>query len=152
MARQVNRTVWDQWRQRMKRQRASGLSVAEFCRGEGVSPHSFYVWKGKLRETASGRHSSPEAARSRRSWGRRRVFQARRGPGETWAVLGAVARPSEFLPLPVTAVRSGPWIEVALAEGTVVRLPQENLTGLVTLLRTLLGEPVDLRGAESFHA
>jgi hypothetical protein len=59
-----------------------------------------------------------------------------------------VARPSEFLQLPVTATRSTPWIELALADGTIVRLPQQNLTALVTVLRVLRGERVDLSNAE----
>jgi len=37
MARSVNRALWDQWQQRLERQRTSGLSVVEFCRREHVS-------------------------------------------------------------------------------------------------------------------
>lgn len=152
MARQVNQVLWGQWRQRMKRQRDSGLSIAEFCRRENVSPHSFYVWKRKLRETASASHSSPEAARTRRTWKRRGVVRPRRGLGHASACPGAVAPPSEFLQLPVTAVRPSPWIELALADGSVVRLPQQNLAALVTVLRVLRGEHVELTTAESCHA
>jgi len=48
--------------------------------------------------------------------------------------------PSEFLRLPVRGVRSMPWIELTLVDGTVVRIPQENLAALSTVLRTLRPE------------
>jgi transposase-like protein len=152
MAREVNQALWGQWRQRIERQLASGLSIAEFCRTEGVSPHSFYVWKRKLRETASVRHSSRGGARTWRSWKRRGVVRPRSGLGQASAFPGAVAHPAEFLQLPVTAVRPSPWIELALADGTVVRLPPQNIAALVSVLRVLRGEDVDLSGAESLHA
>ncbi len=50
MARPTNQHLWDQWRQRMDRQRASGLSIAEFCRRERVSSHSFHAWRRKFRQ------------------------------------------------------------------------------------------------------
>lgn len=37
------------WRKRFGRQRRSGLSVAEFCRRENVSPASFYAWRNRLK-------------------------------------------------------------------------------------------------------
>lgn len=36
------------WRERVRRQRDSGLSVAEFCEAEGVSAASFYQWRKRL--------------------------------------------------------------------------------------------------------
>jgi hypothetical protein len=36
------------WRVVIARQRASGLSVAAFCRQEEVSPASFYAWRRRL--------------------------------------------------------------------------------------------------------
>lgn len=152
MARKVNQALWDQWRQRMKRQRDSGLSIAEFCRREKVSRHSFHVWKRKLRGPASVRHGSGEAARAQRSRNRRAIVTPRRGSRH------AVAGPSVptglpgFLELPVAAMRPSPFIELALADGTVVRLPQQNLTALVTVLRVLRGEGQDLSGGESCRA
>ena len=35
----------EEWQRRLARQRTSRLSVAEFCRQEGVSVQSFYYWK-----------------------------------------------------------------------------------------------------------
>jgi hypothetical protein len=61
-------------------------------------------------------------------------------------------RSAGFLQLPVTTVRPAPWMELALADGTVVRLPQQNLAALVTVLRVLRGESLDLPGAEDHRA
>jgi hypothetical protein len=56
--------------------------------------------------------------------------------------------PTGFLQLPVAAARPSPWIELALADGTVVRLPQQNLAALVAVLRALRGERLDLPPGE----
>ena len=36
------------WRQRIRRQASSGLSMAEFCRRQGISPRLFYAWRDRL--------------------------------------------------------------------------------------------------------
>ena len=38
-----------QWQALLGRSARSGLSVAEFCRHEGVSTASFYTWRKRLR-------------------------------------------------------------------------------------------------------
>jgi hypothetical protein len=38
------------WRQRIQRQSASGLSVAAFCRREGISARLFYAWNDRLKK------------------------------------------------------------------------------------------------------
>jgi hypothetical protein len=149
MARQVNQVLWDQWRQRIDRQRTSGLSIAEFCRQERLSPHGFYVWRRKVRRTTSSR---PKTAVPRRLGKRRNDWTPRQRPCPSPADLFGSVHPSEFLQLPVTAMRPSPWVELSLADGTVVRLPQQNLTALVTVLRVLRGEPLDLPNAERGHA
>ncbi len=149
MARQVNQVLWDQWRQRIDRQRTSGLSIAEFCRKERLSPHGFYVWRRKVHRTTSSR---PKTAVPRRLRKRRSGWTPRQRPCPSPVDLFGSVRPSEFLQLPVTAMRPSPWVELSLADGTVVRLPQQNLTALVTVLRVLRGEPLDLPNAERGHA
>jgi hypothetical protein len=43
-------------------------------------------------------------------------------------------------------------VELSLADGTVVRLPQQNLAALVAVLRVLRGEMLDLPSGERGHA
>ena len=43
------------WRERLERQARSGLSIAAFCRREGLSPPSFYQWRRRLAESAAQR-------------------------------------------------------------------------------------------------
>lgn len=40
--------AWHKWRDLIERQRISGLSVAVFCRRDGVAASSFFAWKRKL--------------------------------------------------------------------------------------------------------
>jgi hypothetical protein len=37
-----------EWRQRLVRSEKSEHSIKEFCRQEGVSPQSFYLWRRRL--------------------------------------------------------------------------------------------------------
>jgi putative transposase len=50
------------WREILKRQAGSGLSIREFCATEGVSQPSFYAWRRRLRERKDN-GSHPRAAR-----------------------------------------------------------------------------------------
>jgi hypothetical protein len=45
-----------------------------------------------------------------------------------------------------------PWIELTLVDGTVVRVPQENLAALTTVLRTLRADNNNGPLAEARHA
>ena len=152
MARQVNQVLWDQWRRRMERQHASGLSIAEFCRRENIPRQGFHVWKRKLRHTASDRQASGEAARVQRSRKRRRIVATRRRSAHAPARSAAPTCPTNFLQLPMTAAQPAPWIELALVDGTILRLPQQNLAALITALRLLRGERLELPCGESGHA
>lgn len=44
------------WREVLKRQADSGLSVSRFCASEGISQPSFYAWRKKLQERKNGAH------------------------------------------------------------------------------------------------
>jgi len=152
MARKANQVLWVQWRQRMERQRASGLSIAEFCRRENVPRQGFHVWKRKLRHTTSARRASGGAAHPQRVRKGRAIAMPHRRPRQATAKPAMPPRPTEFLQLPVTAAQGSPWIELALADGTILRLPQQNLTALVAALRVLRGERLELPCGESRHA
>ena len=57
MGRLANAALAARWRERIGRWRSSGLSVAEFCRREGISEPSFFAWRKRLagRQTKSPR-------------------------------------------------------------------------------------------------
>jgi transposase-like protein len=152
MPRQANEVLRDQWRQRIKRQRESGLSIAEFCRREDISSHGFYVWRRNLRE-ASHRRREPRAdARLQRSRRRSAAATSRRPLRNAFVGPAVPPCPANFLQLPVTAAQPAPWIELAMADGTILRLPQQNLVALITALRVLRGERLELPPGESRHA
>jgi transposase-like protein len=152
MAQRVNQVLWDQWRQRVKRQRESGLSIAEFCRGENVSAHNFYVWRRNLREAASRQRQTHADAKAKRSRRRDAAAVSRRAARHPLAGPIAASCPTNFLQVPAAAAQTAPWIELAMADGTILRLPQQNLAALIIALRVLRGEELELPSVESRHA
>lgn len=98
MARESNSRTAELWRSRIRAWRASGLSVAAYCRRIGVSQPSFYQWRRKLEGAVGGARDSG-ANRTRPS-------------------------PSElsFLPVQVVGVGNAP-LEIVLPNGVVVRVP-----------------------------
>ena len=52
MARSISGRKLAEWRQRLQRFRNSRQSIAGFCREEGVSPPSFYLWRRRLAEAS----------------------------------------------------------------------------------------------------
>jgi SOS-response transcriptional repressor LexA len=149
MTRRRNQALWDQWRQRVERQRESGLSIAAFCRREGVSPASFHVWKRKLRTSAPSRWSRKAAAMQRPQ-----DATVTKRPGRQSAPIRSITatRAANFLQLPVLGARSSPWIELTLVDGTIVRVPQQNLAALRTVLRVLRGVEDEALLGEVCHA
>lgn len=53
MGRVANPKLASLWRDRVERQRRSGLSILEYCRREGFSAGSFYAWKRRLHASRS---------------------------------------------------------------------------------------------------
>lgn len=102
------------WREVLARHGASGLSVAEFCRREGLSQPSFYAWRRTLAE----RDRQPGKPTTRR-------------------------RPvREFLPLRVIDPPGrASSITIELAGGRLLRLPEsispQRLAELVQALEAL---------------
>lgn len=138
MARKVNQALREQWRQRIERQRGSGLSVVEFCRREGVSPACFHQWKRKLRVSPLNSPSPRQSAPVRRRTADRQVTAPHRQPRRTSpANADGLTSATSFLQLPVMSPRTSPWIELVLVDGTIVRVPQQNLAALQTVLQML---------------
>lgn len=152
MARPVKQVLWDQWRRRIETQRASGRSIAEFCRTEDISPHAFYAWRRKVRDATPDRKRSRNGVAASQSRRRSGVVAARRSRRDATARHAPSTRPAEFLQLPVRAAQPSPWIELTLADGTIVRIPQQNLAALVTVLRVLGGQRLEASMAEGCHA
>ena len=140
-----------QWRERLKRQSESGLTIEAFCEQEGVSTSMFYAWKRNLQELVSTPTASELVDTTPRP-GKKRSRELRRQRSQVVpASKPATKHPQEFLRLPVRSVRSIPWIELTLVDGTVVRIPQENLAALTTVLRTLRAENSDGPLGEARH-
>ena len=138
MARKVNQALRGQWRKRIERQRGSGLSIVEFCRAEGVSPACFHQWKRKLRVSSSVSPSPRQAAPVGRRTDARQVAAPRRQRLQTSPTnAGVSTSATSFLQLPVMGPRTSPWIELVLVDGTIVRVPQQNLAALQTVLHVL---------------
>jgi hypothetical protein len=128
-----------EWRERLTRQAESGLTVEAFCEKEGVSTSMFYRWQRHF-QNPSPEPTTSETAETAHHRGKKRGGRPRRQQEAAPASEPATKPPREFLRLPVRSVRSMPWIELTLVDGTVVRIPQENHAALSTVLRTLRPE------------
>jgi len=62
MARSVSGRKTLEWRRRLRRFRKSRQSVIAFCREEGVSPPSFYLWRRRLTEARPERPAGKPAS------------------------------------------------------------------------------------------
>lgn len=141
MARRPNPALWDEWRQRLKRQGESGLSIAAFCRREELAPQAFHAWKRRLSATRGSRAVRP----GRQPGG---VTAGQQGP----ASFASSPSPADFLQLPLARTPQSPWMELALPDGTVVRVPQENIPAMLAVLRVLRGDSREMRLAGQDHA
>jgi hypothetical protein len=58
----------------------------------------------------------------------------------------------DFVRLPLSGACSSPWVELALVDGTIVRVPQQNMAALIAVLRVLRGETIEPWSGEASHA
>ena len=114
MGGKLDQSVWDQRQAWLAKQRSSGLSVAGFCRENGLSVASFSFWRKKFSDAAGG-------------GGQTKKIAARRS-----AAFIQVPLPAEAL-----ATAKAAWVEISLADGMVVRVPASNLSALKAVLHTL---------------
>ena len=134
MAPKANPELRETWRKRIERQRQSGLTVGEFCGREGVSQANFYC--------GSGSCGTPVSAQRKRRSSQRTAAS----PKRQYRKASATAGPAAFVQIPCPPTPGSPWIEVALAEGTIIRIPQQNLAAVQTILRTLAGTGTSCQG------
>ena len=152
MTRKVNQVLWGQWRQRLERQRASGLSIAGFCRKEGVSTVTFHTWKRKLQVEAAAPRSAVESAPGPRPTDRSVAVPSRPRPRPARTDAGTMPRTASFLQLPIVGARVEPCVELTLVDGTLVRIPPQNLAALQMVFTILRGGAVPATDAEVPHA
>lgn len=107
------------WRERMGRYRGSGLTVARFCRREGVSPASFYYWRRRLKNQPG------------ETVGRKAKVQPSQGDA---CRPGCEDEPPVFQPVRITP--AGVPVSIHLADGARIDVPPGELDAL----RTVLGE------------
>jgi putative transposase len=101
------------WREILRRQADSGVSIREFCATEGVSSPSFYAWRKRLRDSMKGARRAP--IRNRRQ-------QSNNGP----------------LFLPVKMLDCAPAIEIIHPLGYRIQLTGEvDPIGLRHVIETL---------------
>jgi hypothetical protein len=62
MARSISGRKRAEWRRRLQRFRKSRQSIVGFCRVEGVSPPSFYLWRRRLAEAGPPQSTSEPPA------------------------------------------------------------------------------------------
>lgn len=94
------------WRAVLQRQAGSGLSIAKFCRSEGVSEPSFYSWK--------------------RALGGNKAKGKTREPSRTRRVAARISEASpSFVPVQITEERRPATIQVMWPSGLSVQVPAE---------------------------
>ena len=96
----------DWWRGQFQRQQKGNFSVALFCRQLDVSVATFYYWRRRVHEAASGIDSS-------------RVTLGQRSRSPIMSAGGAVAN---FVPVSVLDPGAGTELEIELTNACVVRL------------------------------
>jgi transposase-like protein len=121
MARAVDLDKVAVWQGRLRRFAASGSSITAFCRQEGVSAPSFYLWRKRLAKN-NGPRCEPKTPAARQP----------------------------FVPVHLTGTTVPP-IVIRLPNGVRVRLPGDNLQALragIKAAATLSG-PTAVSGQEA---
>ena len=109
------------WRERVRLQESSGLTIAQFCAREGIARSKFHAWKRRF-----GLMEAPA-----------------RGPTSP--------APSAFLPVTVRLLEPAPVgsppIEADLPNGIRLRIPTGNGHLACRLIRAVAGARTDLGGS-----
>ena len=116
MGRRIDAALHAAWRRRWERDEDSSVTVAEFCRREGVSPADFYRWRKRL---------TPVATLARQT--ATRVAAAARG-----CTTVPHSEQAAFVELAWTPAAV---IEIELPNGVRVRVPADREQALHTAIR-----------------
>ncbi len=121
MARTPNPQLHALWRERIRRQEASGLTIEQFCSQEGVARSKFHAWKRRFR-LADAASQCP-----------------------------TLPAPATFLPVTVRVVPRGleqpPPIEVELPNGVQLRVPTADPRLACRLIRAMAAARTNPGGA-----
>jgi len=107
MGRGIDVARHDSWRRRLERFSSWSGTVAEFCRREGVTQGTFYLWRKRL----------PREGALSRAVGRVVVPEPMRPTGDAQRV-------ASFVELSLTGRAA--MVEIELPNGAVVRVPAEH--------------------------
>lgn len=119
--RTVREAMWDDRREWIRRQRESGLTVAQFCRDHGLHLGNFHAWRLRLAERdAMSKYESETIAEtcSHRSLAKPTFLQV-------------------TIPSNTAFARQDTWVEVSLASGMVVRVPSSNVAAIEAVIARL---------------
>ncbi|HZL28529.1 MAG TPA: hypothetical protein VFC39_18545, partial [Acidobacteriaceae bacterium] len=130
-----------EWQERLARFQRSGTSIAQFCRDEGVSPPSFYIWRRKLRRKPAAAGSSGSGRLTAKSPVAGQVIQ-RRGVQEQ-------PRQGSFVPVRVVGdVNFGGQLTMTaeLRGGTRLTIPLAGPETLQLAIAALVGADAERAG------
>ncbi|HPM84846.1 MAG TPA: hypothetical protein PLF81_29275 [Candidatus Anammoximicrobium sp.] len=116
MGRRIDAAAYAVWRNRWERFEGSSLTVAEFCRREGVSQPSFYQWRKRLR----------------RERGQARAVGAQEAGGSARPGMDASGGQAAFVEV---ALACPGVVELELPNGVRVRVPADREAALVVAIR-----------------
>jgi hypothetical protein len=132
------------WRDTLRRQKASGLSIREFCARHKLVETAFYSWRTEIQRRDDESHASlvPTSGMraTKRSQSARRVRAKKSHDSKTKS---AVERP-KFLPVAVTGLAAANFVEISLPSGVVLRIGRDcDRKTLRTVLATVLEQRVE---------
>jgi transposase-like protein len=116
MGRRIDAALQAAWRRRWERFEESSVTVAEFCRREGVSQANFYQWRKRLTRCAK---SAGQAATSGAAAAREQAGVAHGGQ-------------TAFVEL---ALAAAAVVEMELPNGVRVRVPADHEPALGAAIR-----------------
>ena len=119
--RTVRDEMWNERREWIRKQRESGVSVAQFCRDHGLHLGNFHAWRLRIAELDAMSEHKSEAITDTRSG-------------------GSSAKPTFLqvtIPSNAAFARQETWVEVSIASGMIVRVPSSNLAAIEAVVSSL---------------
>ena len=121
MVRGSNPVKVEEWTGRLLRFQKSDVTVAQFCRDEGVSQPSFYQWKSKLRDQRLPTESSNRRSASSRN-------RTNKRPAFKTVQVTSSSQPCASQPAMIVSMSGGIQIEVADNPAVIQAVMRELLS------------------------